>query len=226
MKKVVLYSLALLSVSGLALGMSGRTPQPQFYGEFKPAEGAWAEYQMVPHGQPPMEVKVAIVGKEANAYWYEMALEGGKRGSVVTKMLLTGDPADQKNLKRLIVKEGNSPAMEIPAQTMSSAGGGRAGGKAIDKGTETIKVPAGSFEARHVQYQDEAGTVDAWMHKDVGPYGLVKSQSKDMEMVLLGYGSGARTQIAETPQRLEIPAVPTVPDLRSKKRESPDRRRP
>jgi hypothetical protein len=42
-------------------------------------------------------------------------------------MLVSGNPEDQKHIKRIIVKMGK--------------------GKTIDKGAESIKVPAGTFTA-------------------------------------------------------------------------------
>jgi hypothetical protein len=59
-----------------------------------------------------------------------------------------------------------------------------------------------------MQYQDADVVVDTWVYKDVSPYGMVKSVSKDLEMVLLGYGTGAKTLITETPQKFEMPQMP------------------
>ena len=44
--------------------------------------------------------------------------------------------------------------------------------------------------------------------KDVSPYGTVKIQSKDFEMALIGYGTGAKTLITETPKKFEMPKMP------------------
>jgi hypothetical protein len=109
--------------------------------------------------------------------------------------------------------------MEMPVQMMqqSSKGQGQSG-KVVDKGSETIKVPAGTFKTQHMQYQDVGGFVDTWVYKDVSPYGMIKSQSKDMEMVLTGYGTGAKTQITETPQKYEMPQMPQIPEGRPRKR--------
>ena len=38
--------------------------------------------------------------------------------------------------------------------------------------------------------------------------GWPRSQSKEFEMVLLGYGTGAKTLITETPQTFEMPKMP------------------
>ncbi len=129
---------------------------------------------------------------------------------MISKMLVSGNPEDQKNIKRMIVKMGNEPAMEIPIKMMQPQPSKDQGqnGKIVDKGTESIKVPAGTFNAQHTQYQDGQTVVDIWVQKEISPYGMVKSQSKEFEMVLVGYGTGAKTLITETPQKFEMPQMP------------------
>jgi hypothetical protein len=204
---VVSIVLTLVFVQ-LAQAQLGKGGGPKFYSDFKPVVGGWSEYQVKAKGEQPSKMKMAIVGKEGDAYWYETVMEGGKQGRTIMKMLVSGNPEDQKNVKRMIVKQGNEPAMEMPVEMMQqSAKGQGQTGKIIDKGTETIKVPAGTFKTQHMQYQD-VETVDTWIYKDVSPYGMIKSVSKDTEMVLIGYGTGAKTQITETPQKFEMPQMP------------------
>jgi hypothetical protein len=211
MKKFVsiVSILLVLALTQIAYAQFGKTSGPSFHGEFKPVVGGWSEYQVTAKGEQPSKMKMAIVGKEGDAYWYETVMEGGREGRTIMKMLVSGNPEDQKNIKRMIVKQGNEPAMEMPVEMMqqSSKSQGQPG-KVIDKGTETIKVPAGTFKTQHSQYQDAEGVVDTWMYKDVSPYGMIKSVSKDTEMVLIGYGTGAKTQITETPQKFEMPQMP------------------
>jgi hypothetical protein len=221
MKKII-YVVSILLVLGLTQTVNaqfGKTSGPSFYGEFKPVIGGWSEYQMTAKGSTPTKMKVAVVGKEGDAYWYETVMEGGREKRTIMKMLVSGNPEDQNNIKRMIIKQGNEPAMEMPVQMMQQSSKDRGqSGKVIDKGTETIKVPAGTFKTQHSQYQDAEGVVDTWMYKDVSPYGMIKSQSKDMEMVLLGYGTGAKTQITETPQKFEMPQMPQMPEGRPRRR--------
>jgi hypothetical protein len=211
MKKMlwIVPILLVLVLSQIAYAQFGKTSGPSFHGEFKPVVGGWSEYQVTTKGSSPSKMKMAIVGKEGDAYWYETVMEGGREGRIITKMLVSGNPEDQKNVKRMIFKQGNEPAMEMPVEMMqqSSKGQGQPG-KVIDKGTETIKVPAGTFKTQHTQYQDAEGVVDTWVYKDVSPYGMIKSVSKDTEMLLIGYGTGAKTQITETPQKFEMPQMP------------------
>jgi hypothetical protein len=215
----VVSILLVLVLTQIAYAQFGQSSGPSFYGEFKPVVGGWSEYQMTSKREGTTKMKVAIVDKEGGAYWYETVMEGGKQGRTIMKMLVSGNPEDQKNIKRMIIKQGNEPAMEMPVEMMqqSSKSQGQSG-KVIDKGTETIKVPAGTFKTQHSQYQDAEGVVDTWMYKDVSPYGMIKSVSKDMEMVLIGYGTGAKTQIIETPQKFEMPQMPQIPEGRPRRK--------
>ncbi len=220
MRKIIWIALFLftLSLANFAHAQLGRTSGGRFYGDFKPVVGGWSEYQMTSKSEGSTKMKIAIVGKEGDAYWYETAMEGGKHGRTIMKMLVSGNPEDQKNIKRMIVKQGNEPAMEMPVEMMQQPSKGQAqSGKVIDKGTETIKVPAGTFKTQHIQYQD-VETSDTWIYKDVSPYGMVKSVSKDTEMVLIGYGTGAKTQITETPQKFEMPQMPQIPEGRPRRK--------
>jgi hypothetical protein len=221
MKKMIWIALFLftLSLANLAHAQLGKTSGGRLYGDFKPVVGGWSEYQMTTKSEGSTKMKIAIVGKEGDAYWYETVMEGGRQGRNIVKMLVSGDPGDTKNVKRMIVKTGNDPAMEMPVEMMQqSSKGQEQRGKVIDKGTETIKVPAGTFKTQHSQYQDAEGVVDTWMYKDVSPYGMIKSVSKDTEMVLIGYGTGAKTQITETPQKFEMPQMPQIPEGRPRRK--------
>lgn len=224
MKKMVFFSLivTVFIMVPIVNAQLGKTHHPRFYSDFRPVEGGWSEYQITAKGEHPSKMKVAIVGKEGPDYWYETVSETKEGERVITKILVSGNPEDQSNLKRMIVKTGNEPAMEMPLQIMQSyrpqeTKTPKKEIKLIDKGMETIKVPAGSFKAHRFQYQAPDGVVDMWIFKDVCPYGLVKSQSKDVEMVLIGYGTGARTEITETPRKFEMPQMPQMFERKQKR---------
>ena len=210
MRKIVFVISVLLILCLVPLGYAqfGKSHGPKFYSDFKPVVGGWSEYQVTGKGEQPSKMKIAVVGKEGDAYWYETVMETKQEGRMISKMLVSGNPEDQKNIKRMIVKMRDEPAMEMPVQMMPGSREKGQRGKTIDKGTESIKVPAGTFTTQHIQYQDGETVVDTWIHKDISPYGVVKSQSKEFEMVLLGYGTGAKTLITETPQKFEIPQMP------------------
>jgi hypothetical protein len=202
----VLVSLCFVS---FAHAQFGKSAGPSFRSDFNPVVGGWSEYQIKAKGETPSKMKIAVVGKEGDAFWFESVMEGGREGRMISKMLVSGNPEDQKNVKRMIVKMGKEPAMEMPVQMMGQGSRAQAQkGKLIDKGTETIKVPAGSFTAQHLQHQDAGVVMDTWVYKDVYPYGMIKSESKDFEMILTGYGTGAKTLITETPTKFEMPQMP------------------
>jgi len=207
MKKIIWVSsvFSILFFVHVAHAQFGKGAMPKFYSDFKPVVGGWSEYEMTSKGESPVKTKIAIVGKEGDAYWYETVMEDKKAGKMITKMLVSGNPDDPNSVKRVIIKAGNEPAMEMPIQMWKQGSKPQESkGKVIDKGKETIKVPAGTFAGQHFQYQESGSLVDTWVYKDVSPYGLIKSQSKDFEMILTGYGTGAKSLITETPKKLEM----------------------
>ena len=210
MKKTLALTLTIFVLSFVtgADAQFGKMATPRFHSDFMPTVGGWSEYQITTKGESPSKMKIAIVEKEGDAYWYETVFEGKQDGRIISKMLVSGNPEDQKNVKRMIFKTGNEPAMEMPVQMRRQGRqSAESKGKMIDKGEETIKVPAGTFKTQHLQYQDGEKIVDSWVYKDIFPYGMVKSQSEDFEMVLIGHGMGAKTQITETPRRFEMPKM-------------------
>jgi hypothetical protein len=216
MRRIIVFSMLFAFVPGFAVHAQpgGHTPAPQFYGKFQPVVGSWAEYQtkMKNQGEAPNKMKVSIVGKEGSSYWYEMVMQG--KGRMISKVLVSGDPEDTRNVKRMIMKNGNEPAMEMPVMGPANPPQGKPQppkGKLVDKGMESISVPAGTFQAHHMQYQGPDGVVDSWVSEKVPPYGVVKSQAKDFEMVLTGCGTGAKSLITETPKKMQIPQMPGMP---------------
>ena len=222
MRKIifVVSIFSVLSFVQFAYAQLDMGSGPKFYSDFKPVVGGWAEYQMTEMGQSPSKMKIAIVGKEGDAFWYETIIDRKQEGRTISKMLVSGTPEDPKNVKRMIVKMGNEPAMEMPVDMMQGSQDQNQSQKekTIDKGIESIKVPAGTFSARHIQYQYEGYVEDTWIHKDVSPYGVVKSKTKDSELVLIGYGTGAKTQITEKPQKFEMPQMPQMPQMPPKRK--------
>src|SRR4030042_5493826 len=161
MRKIifVISVLLVLSFVHLAYAQFGKGGGPKFHSDFKPVVGGWSEYQMTGKGEEPSKMRIAIVGKEGDAYWYETVMETKQEGRMISKMLVSGNPEDPKGIKRMIVKMGDEPALEMPLQMMQGSKDQGQKGKTIDKGTESIKVPAGTFTTQHMQYQDGATVV-------------------------------------------------------------------
>ena len=125
MKKVAAVTSLILVffIACLAYAQFGKSAGPKFYSDFKPVVGGWSEYQVTGKGDPPSKIKIAIVGKEGEAYWYESFTETKQEGRMISRMLMSGNPDDQKSIKRMIVKMGNEPAMEMPVQMMQGSKG-------------------------------------------------------------------------------------------------------
>jgi hypothetical protein len=215
MKRIVpvVLAMSVLFLLSSAYGQPRTGAQPRFYSDFKPVVGAWSEYQTKGPDGTPHKMRIAVVGKEGDFYWYEMVTDGGGEGKMIMKSLVAGNPEDPQNVKRAIMKSGNQPAMEMPVQMMRQQSGRAPApkGNVVVKGMEKVTVPAGTFTAEHIQVQNQDMVVDTWVQKDVAPYGMVKSVSKDHEMVLVAHGMGAQTLITETPRKFEMPQMRQMP---------------
>jgi hypothetical protein len=227
----VVLTLLVLTVPVAAFGPGGGPggggfgpgPAPDLWGdlEFKPVVGHWAEYRMAPSDEKPLVMRFAVVGKEDDAFWYETTITPEEGDRIISKMLISGSPDDTEGTKRMIMKAGDEPAMEMPMQMMQMMGDMDMGtmGKEeeeesapepemSDLGVESITVPAGTFDAHHYQFSSEEDTFDAWLAPGVGPYGVVKSVAADFEMTLMGFGDDATSQITEEPQQLPMRGFP------------------
>lgn len=205
MKKIIPFSLMfiLLLISG-AYAQSNDTINQCLtsFSQFKPVIGGWSEYQLKTSDEPMSKIRLAVVGKEGQDYWYETVLRD--EDQTITKVLTSGDPNDVKNVKRMIIKYGDEPAVEVPITGSDQfSKDSKPVQNLVSKGTEDIKVPAGEFIAEHFQYQEDGGTVDIWINDCVSPYALVKSKSRVVEMSLTGYGTGAQSLIKEKPQKIK-----------------------
>ncbi len=193
-------------------GGPGGGPSPNLWGDldFTPVVGHWAEYQMDAEDENPMMMRISIVGEEDEAYWYETVMTDDEGMQMVSKMLVSGDPQDTDNLKRMIVKPGDQPAMEMPVQMMGMMGGmGEPEGETpepvkVDLGVELVTVPAGEFDAHHWRFTTGEDVFDAWVSEGVGPYGVVKTVTNGVAMVLAAHGDKAVSQITEEPQTLPM----------------------
>ena len=86
LKRSVVLLLPVL-ISG-ALPVRAQAPPvkepPKFFGIFSTAVGSWSEYAVTEtEGGKKSTMRNAIVGKEGDAFWYEVAItEGGVRNII------------------------------------------------------------------------------------------------------------------------------------------------
>jgi len=203
------------AVGGWAQGMRGGMGQrtPQMYGAFKPAPGSGAQYVMTAKDRT-MDFAYAIVGQEdvegKTGYWMEIRTEGaGAPGETVMKELVIVE-GDNPQIKRMIMQTAGRPPMEMPVGMMMGMGQHAKAAEQGDKsmgekiGTETITVPAGTYECEHYRKQGKSGPVDYWVSAKVSPYGMVKMTSPDATMELKKILSNETSHIKGEPQKMDF----------------------
>lgn len=228
MKQFVTRSVPVLLVLILAAAVVPSFGQPgqqvpRLFGAFEPVPGAWAEYAVTEKdGGGEVLMRMSIVGQEGDAFWYEVHNEGG--GSVnIVKMLVVGDPNEtSENIKRMIIKSGESPAVEmnrdfvVMGRQMASHMFEKRSGVADEKAAKTtiekigpreVTVPAGTFKT--VQYRikgedgTEMGTYD--ITEKIPPFGVVQSDTAKGSMKLVAHGTDAVSEITEEPTPMTMP---------------------
>lgn len=198
------------------------TNMPEMYGKFNLAKvGSFVEYTLISKSnQDEEKLKFSIVGEEVTPqgklYWYEMTIHNRSTGeTVITKMLISGDPKETGNIKKMVVKRNQEKAMELPPNLLAMAEAqakskestaSKAKEKVKELGKEKIKTSVGTFDCLHLRYR-EAGEdeADAWTSEKLPIFGLVKFESKSKKMELSGYGRDAVSAITEKPEQLRLP---------------------
>jgi hypothetical protein len=204
-------ALAMVPVAHAQPGMKS----PKIPWLFQPVIGTGTVYEMTTAGAPKSMMTYALVGKEdfegQEAWWLEMRFDPGEGGEMVMKQLAVIPPKGLPEPKRMIIQSGGMPAQEMPPEMVSSIGQ-RVRAEADKEGlgekieTETITVPAGSFECEHYRMTKGAWKADIWFSRDVRPNGLVRMVSTDAQMSLVKVLTNETSHIKGTPQRM--PALP------------------
>jgi hypothetical protein len=200
---------------GMRGGMGRQAPR--LLGEFKPVVGSGGQYQMTGKNGT-MKFAYVIVGKEdvegGKGYWMELRSENpGMPGEMVMKQLVVLG-GDRPQIKRMIMQMAGRPPVEMPMgmmMGMGARGQGPGGGDTspgVRVGSETVTVPAGTFQCEHYRKQEPSGPVDVWISSNVSPYGTVKMSSGEMTMVLEKILSGETSHVLGEPQKMDIPMPP------------------
>jgi hypothetical protein len=182
---------------------------PQMPGAFQPVVGSGATYQIKTANNPDVQFSYAVVGKEGDAYWMEIR-SATPRGSMVMKQLMSMPGAGQTpQIQRMIMQAAGQPPMEMPVSMLQGAAGrssmqGGSGPRALGEkvGTETVTVPAGTFECEHYRSASNGKTADVWVSAKVSPYGLVKMISGETRMELQKVLAHETSQITGEPTKL------------------------
>ena len=180
-----------------------------------PPVGAWSEYRMVGGHEDGSTFRFSIVGKASRGgtpyLWVEAEMHGLKAGpgngrpmTFISKALVPDLDHGLGRASERIVKIGDQPAMEMPAEQSHVAPtpgsdilSGCRSAKVV--GWEHVTVPAGSFRALHVK--DANGNGDTWVDPDL-PLAVVKTTARGGESSseLTAHGTGARSRITGKPR--------------------------
>lgn len=179
--------------------------------------GGWAKYE-VTGDEVNGTMRLALLSEGAGGaegQWFEMAGTINGQDAIIQ---LQADiwPFEPEEIHGVVMKAAGQPAMRLPESMLSQMRGQMnspigdmaescAQGELL--GSETVEVPAGSFDTHKVRPGDVGeGTPDAvWVTTDV-PFGVVKSEGPDGTMVLIEYGTDATSSISEAPR--SMPGMP------------------
>jgi hypothetical protein len=201
---------AVLPVAAqMGMGMGGRVPA--LSGIWHPVVGSGASYDVTKSDGTKMPYEILIVGKEdvdgKPAYWMEMSMVDGRTSSpVYVKSLMSVNENRVVSSRMIMQMPGQDPmeidsAMAAQSRRMQEPSPSDINDKAEVVGTESITVPAGTFNCQHYRMKDGSG--DAWVSDKVAPWGLVKGMGKGETIVLTKAITDAKDHITGTPRKFD-----------------------
>jgi hypothetical protein len=209
MRTIALPALVLLLTQALALHAQEACKEVLKL----PAVGKWVEYQAVYDQKDKYDLRYAVVGEEKRAgtdyRWLEMRMtnqaDPGK--NLVYQMLVPGSLAAIGDVQEVVMKAGDQPAMKMNGMMLGMIRGQlqqkSVFGDICDEvtlvGQEKIRVPAGTFKAKH--YHSAKYENDSWVDPGLS-FGMVKAIGKHHDIERVRDGDGARSSITETPQEM------------------------
>jgi len=209
---VVLFAVLAMSIplgAQMGMGMGGR--MPTLSGVWHPVVGTGAAYEIAKPDGTKTQLEISIVGKEdvdgKPAYWMEMSMTDPRTSTPMYMKSLTTVNENSVVSSRMIMQMPGQDPMEMdtsmvpPGRRMQQASPTDIADKAESLGSESVTVPAGTFNCQHYRMKD--GSCEAWVSDKVGPWGLVKSVSKGDTMVLTKAITDAKDHITGTPKKFD-----------------------
>ncbi|MBI2423128.1 MAG: hypothetical protein HYV27_09890 [Candidatus Hydrogenedentes bacterium] len=161
-----------------------------------PKPGTYAWYELSgKEADGKMYLRIALVGSEKvkrkTGYWIETELVPAVGFSSVYKMLLTGPANKTENVHRLIVKEGERPAEEVPIDVTGDEAEA-APEERESLGPEEVRYAGGTIPATKVRVSSGDQSIELWLNETVKPMGIVRMVSPQGELVLQRFGEGGK----------------------------------
>ncbi len=176
--------------------------------------GTWVTYYLVSRatGQGA-KLYMAALERKGEAQWWELAVTNERRQTVTYRLLLRGTPDDPGEVLEAIVQPEGQIPLRVPQQMalaqlppVRPAPRGRdrgADAPRLSKGSETVKVAAGSFTARRLTRVHQGKRTEEWHSAQVPGWSLVKMISPDLVLELVAQGTKARSRIRGEPVKLD-----------------------
>jgi len=197
--------LALAAHEFLFAQMGAGMRPPDIPGVFKPVVGSGAAYETVTKNGTKMSLEIAIIDKESDGYWMEIAAEMPRMpGTNYVKELLVRQ-GDDLVIEKMIVQMPGHPPIDLSSmprsiQSQKSQADFRA--NAQNLGTDSITTPAGTFSCQH--WRDAKSGDDYWISDKVVPWQLVKMTGADGHTItLVRVITDAKTHITGTPVSMQ-----------------------
>lgn len=168
--------------------------------------GQWANYDVISHGNR-WRLEYALVGREKNGksqlFWLE-ARRFEQSDSLFVKCLV---PSGLNGAAERVLISGNSANSSLLLDGSHLPWGTE--GKPLEVSRkrqpavlENVDTPAGQFSSN--RYEHSAGQI--WLSSKVPVFGLVRSKSDEVEMVLVAFGQrGATSELKEAPETEVVP---------------------
>ena len=171
----------------------------------KPEVGQWAWYTLKDaRTDEDYLLRQAVVDEEKvgrkKGYWLEIEIVPEVGYPSVYKMLVTGPASDPDNVHRLLYKQADAPAVELPVEKDGAEKAPKPDRESL--GTEGVETPDGIVEAEHVVLTPKEGVegkMDLWLNDDVRPMGIVQMVSPQGVLRLRSYGVGGTEAASKLP---------------------------
>ncbi len=193
-------------ISGLLIGSSCLSAEPRSFGQMlmNNASGEWREYRIAGGPSDGAVLRWAFLETEERNgepyQWLEMQMAADDI-RIITRTLVNRDTPEKPPIAA-IIKHGEQPAVEMPAEMIQQSLSGLPVPSAPRRiGPATVNVPAGRFETTAFESEFEGQVTRLYVSESVG---LILTEGagpdgKPVRMELTAAGAGATSALGRTP---------------------------